>query len=486
MRDLLGVTSVSDSRVSDLLVGDFDGPISTAAWQIYQDVGEKIARMVMTGPNRSKFISCDPAQAGCLDDTIKTFGRKAFRRPLSVDELARFQQLGKTTPAPTAEELAETTLYAFLVSPSFLMLPELATDKPANDIVGTGVRLSSHEVATRLSMFVWGSIPDDQLNEAADKDALQDKEAILAQAKRMLLVKEKATPMLEAFHQRWTHIDDASGHWYKSRHDTAKYPLYSDKASAIMPAEMNAFFDDVMFGHGTFKDYFLSTAAFVNQDNAAIYGLDPKGFGSDLKRVELDAMQRSGFLTRAGFLSSYANYESTSPFMRGTFISLNLLGIEIPTPSPTANTLLTGDYKTNREYLTALTSPPDCNRCHAILNPFGFALENYDAIGAWQTVDPRGGAIDAAVTITSGSGQPSKQISSPQQLMQELASLPAVQRIYAQSWVSFAYGRKPSWEDQCVVGALAAKLASDGYELLSVPAELTQAESFSTRARGML
>src|SRR5262249_14240318 len=129
VRDLLGVTGVgTDNKpASQLLVADSDGPMTPDTWRIYQDVAGQIARAVMAGPNKSKFIGCDPAAAGCMEETIRTFGRKAFRRPLTDAEVARFQKLGQTTPAGTPNEVAETTLHAFLVSPSFLLLPELTT-----------------------------------------------------------------------------------------------------------------------------------------------------------------------------------------------------------------------------------------------------------------------------------------------------------------------------------------------------------------------
>ena len=174
MRDLLGVTSVgSDSKTpSQLLVADSDGPMTPDAWRIYQDVGDQIAHAVMSGPNKSRFISCDPTAAGCMEQTIRAFGRKAFRRPLTEAEVARFQKLSQTTPPGTPDEVAETTLFAFLVSPSFLLLPELTTTA---DPSGQGIQLSSHELATRLSFLLWGSIPDDTLDAAADADQLQTK-----------------------------------------------------------------------------------------------------------------------------------------------------------------------------------------------------------------------------------------------------------------------------------------------------------------------
>ncbi|HYQ01671.1 MAG TPA: DUF1592 domain-containing protein [Polyangiaceae bacterium] len=487
MRDLLGVTALpstgtgGDQPLSNFLVADFDGPLNTQAWDAYQDVAEKIAHAVMTGPNRSKFISCDPAQAGCMDNTIETFGRKAFRRPLSDDELVRFQQLGKTTPAPSAAELAETTLFAFLVSPSFLMLSELATDKQ----VDGKIQLSSNEVATRLSMMLWDSIPDDQLNTAADKNELQTGEQILAQAKRMLLVKEKVAPVIEAFHQYWTHGDDPGAHWWKGHHDATRFPLYTANAATAMQAELDAFFDDVIFGHGTFADLFLSNAAFVNRDNAAIYGLDPAGYGTDLKRVELDAKQRSGFLTRAGFLSSYANETRTSPALRGAFIA-SILGIQIGAPPPgAAQQTVTGDFVTNRQYFEALTqSGPPCRNCHEVFNPAGFALENFDAIGAWQTVDQLGGAIDAKATVKLGNGLQDVEVSSPRELMQAIAKAQKAQDQYVEAWISFAYRRPDSSLDHCLANDFEFRIHNGDYEVLNLITDLTQPDSFRMRVRG--
>ena len=485
VRDLLGVTSVgSDGKTaSQLLVADSDGPMTPDAWRIYQDVGGQIAHAVMTGPNKSKFISCDPAAAGCLDQTVKTFGRKAFRRPLTDAEVARFQKLGQTTPAGTPAEVAETTLLGFLVSPSFILLPELTTTP---NPMGQGVQLSGHEVATRLSFLLWGSVPDDMLNAAADANQLQTKDKILAQAQRMIAVREKTGPLVAAFHRDWVQMNNGNAHWWKIDHDTKTYPLYSAAAKPSWQAELDAFFQDVAFAGGSFKELLLSNVAFVNKDNAAIYGLDPSKYAADLTRVELDATQRPGFMTRAGFLSSYAGYNATSPILRGAFISVYMLGVNPGPPIPGA-TMMTvqGNFKTQRAYVEALTKPAQCTGCHTIINPLGFALENYDGIGKWQTVDPRGGAIDGSVTtatVNFGGGN-TKQISSAAQLMQEIAQTPKAKQLYAQAWVSYAFGRDPNANDQCVVDQLNAKLSQSGYSILNLLADLTQADSFRSRVR---
>ena len=487
VNSVLGVTTVgTDNKLpSQLLVADSDGPMTPDAWRIYQDVGGRIARAVMTGPNKSKFISCDPAAAGCLEQTIKTFGRKAFRRPLTDLEVARFNKLSQTTPPGTPDEVAETTLQAFLVSPSFLLVPELTTTK---DPSGRAIQLSNYEIATRLSFLLWGSVPDDALNAAADANQLQTKEQILAQAQRMIAVRENTGPLVAAFHRNWVQMDNGNAHWWKIDHDTKTYPLFSAAAKPSWQAELDAFFQEVAFGGGSFKDLLLSNVAFVNKDNAALYGLDPSKYGADLTKVPLDAMQRPGFMTRAGFLSSYAGFNSTSPILRGAFISVYMLGVNPGPPIPGATMMtVNGNFKTQREYVEALTKPSACAGCHSgIINPPGFVLENYDGIGKWQTTDPRGGPIDAAVTtatVNFGDGN-SKPISSPLQLMQEIAQTPKAKQLYAQAWVSYAFGRDPNANDQCVVDQLDLKLSQNGYTILTLLADLTQADSFRLRVRG--
>lgn len=485
VRDLLGVTGVGadDKPPSQLLVADSDGPMTPDAWRLYRDVAGQIARATMTGPNKPRFIGCDAAAAGCLEQTIRTFGRKAFRRPLTDAELARFQKLGQTTPAGTPDEVAEATLHSFLVSPSFLLLPELAITA---SLSGQGVLLSSHELASRLSFLLWGSVPDEQLSAAADANELQTKEQILAQAKRMIAVREKTGPLLAAFHRDWVQMNNGNAHWWKGDHDRTTYPLFSAAAKPSWQAELDAFFQDVAFAGGSFEDLLLSDVAFVNRDNAAIYGLDPAKYGQDLTRVQLDAAQRPGFLTRVGFLSSYAGFDATSPILRGAFISVYMLGVNPGPPIPGATMMtVSGDFKTQRAYVEALTKPAACAGCHSIINPPGFALENYDGIGKWQTVDPRGGAIDGSITtntVTFGDGR-TERISSPLQLMQEIARTPKARQLYAQAWVSYAFGRDPNANDRCLVDQLETRLSQSGYSILSLLADLSQADSFRVRAR---
>jgi hypothetical protein len=483
MRDLLGVTELSsagDQPPSALLYADFDGPPNADAWRLYQEVGEKIATEVMEGPNRSRFISCDPASEGCLTETIRSFGRKAFRRPLTDDEVERFEALGQTTPPGTPEEVAHTTLLAFLVSPSFLQITETSTE-----MEGNAIKLSHHEVAARLSFLLWDSIPDEILDAAADSGELGTKEQILEQAVRMIQVRDKTAPVVALAHRHYFGMDDTATLWWKRTHDPERYPLFSEAAMRAFRAEVDAFFEDVAFENGSFKDLFSSPIAHVNQDTAAIYGLAASDYDAEPTRVELDPTERPGVLTRGGFLSSFSNFDATSPMLRGSFISMRLLGVNpgAPLPGVASRPRPPGEYATQRDYVEALTSSAECRGCHAIIDQSGFVLELYDAIGKWQTVDPRGGAINPAARVMFSQDHV-KCIGSPLELMKEIVATPKANYLYAQKWVSFATRRLPNANDECIVELIASKLARQDYEILDLLADLTQTDSFRLRVRG--
>lgn len=475
IRDLFGLTEIDGKAPSDVgpLADDFEGGMTQIAWNGYKATADKIAAAVIAGP-RETFISCDPAAAGCLEDTIRAFGRKAFRRPVTDEEVASFMRLTtEVEPPGTPEENAEAILYAFLVSPSFLLIPELSQDHPEYG----GFRLSSYEVAARLSFLLWGSVPDDILNAAADADQLQTKEQILEQAQRMVQIREKAGPIVQALHRHYAVVTDGS-HFGKRQHP--QDPLFTPAVNDVMIRELDAFFEEIAYSGGSFGDLFLSDVAYVNNATAAIYGLDPASYGPELTRVQLDPEQRPGFLTRIAFLSSFAHEDTTSPALRGAYISQHIIGAKVDPPPPgAADATVEGDFETERAYVEALTGQGDCVGCHApVINPPGFVLENYDYLGAWQDVDPRGGPINATADVAFPGGV--KTISSAKQLMDEIANNDGTRAKYAQEVVEFATGRLPNDYDQCIIDDLSVKLAS-GYTLLDVLVDLSQTDSFHVR-----
>jgi hypothetical protein len=461
---------------SSFLVEDSEGSLGEIAWNGYLNAGKAIAKEVMAGPNKANFINCDAAQATCLQDTIRTFGRKAFRRPVTDAEVTSLMRLNSVTPAGTPNEVAEAILYAFMVSPSFIMIPELAQEKE-----GAEYKLSSYEVAARLSFALWDNVPDLDLNAAADANALQTKEQILAQAQRMVADRGQTGPVVAAFHRAYADIRLGS-HWDGITHDSTKFPKWTDAVRAPMMAEISAFFEEVAFNGGTFKDLFTSKVAFVNNVTAPIYGLDAGAYTAELAPVTLDDT-RPGFLTRVGFLASFSGGETTSPVLRGAYIAKNVIGIRIEDPPPDAakTPVPAGTYETQREVMEALTGLPNCRGCHAeYINPSGFILEHYDSIGGWQDTDPRGGAIDTTADVYFSDGN-TKTMSTAGELMNELGISAEAKSRYAQQWVLFTTGRSANANDQCIVDSLNTKLSSEGYKILDVLADLTQADSFRLR-----
>jgi hypothetical protein len=197
-------------------------------------------------------------------------------------------------------------------------------------------------------------------------------------------------------------------------------------------------------------------------------------------------MERPGFLTRVAFLSSFAGYAATSPILRGSFVSRNVLGIDTGPPSPAAvlPPVPSGEYQTNREYIQALTSPPECAGCHEpYLNPPGFVLERYDAVGGVQVIDPLGGPIDTVANVIVNADEEPKRIATPYELMEELVKSAGAQRLYAERWVSFATRRVPNEHDVCIVDTISARLAHPSYLIRNVMTDLSRPNSFRLRLR---
>jgi hypothetical protein len=493
VRDILGLESFENgSRPTDLLLADSFGDMDPYMWTAYQNTAAQIAAQVMGSDLKSNFMACDPAEPTCYQDTIESFGRKMFRRPLSAAEVDSFMRLTSLEPAGTPEEISQMILYAFLVSPSFIMVPEVAE---GDQVAGMQVPLNSHEVAMRLSLALWGSVPDEALSKAADDGLLTTKEQIMEHAARMIKDRTRASAQLVAAHSKYLNVSDTT-HWWQNNPDAEKYPEYSAAAMPVLQQEMDMFFDEIAFNDGTFKDLFLSNVGFVNQDSAPIYGLNPADYGPEIERVEYPAGERPGFLTRAGFLVSKAHATSTSPILRGAFITIDVLGINPGAPDPNALKTPIPDrtYSTQREVIDALTEAPSCRACHEkFVNPPGYVLERYNPAGVLQDMDtsylpdattPLGGAVDASASVTFSAAN-IKQVNTAEEMMQEIVMETEPARIYAEKLVSFVMNRLPNKNDACLVNELATKLNSmDGYTILNTFSDMAQADSFLARTVG--
>ncbi|HEY3496356.1 MAG TPA: DUF1592 domain-containing protein [Polyangiaceae bacterium] len=497
VRDLLGLTTLSamgDSVPSNLLATDQGGGLTDVGWAAYKVVGEAIAAQVMADPvMKGKFISCDPAVGTCLHDTVVSFGRKAFRRPLSADEIAAFVDViaagPEITPTGAPAEVAQALLFMFLVSPQFIQREELVETSD-----GAGhFALSQHEVATRLAYMMWSSTPDDILSKAADDQALGTPAQVLAQAERML-ADPRARDMTSAFH-RYYMLMGLNTRWDNTNKDTTVYPAFNRGLVPRLQEETEMFFDYIVFAKGgTFEDLLTNTTAFVSSATAPFYGLDPAKFTTSLTETTLDA-NRPGFLTRLGFLNAYSAADHTSPILRGAFITKEVLGIPIDAPPPGAEMTelpaASDALDTNRKRFAQMTSGPDCTGCHTpYINPPGFVLEAFDTVGSWQTTEmgPNGAvAVDTVADVAidnEESATSTVHVTNPAELMAAIASAPMAKARYASKWVSFAYHREGSPDDACSVQQLAAKMTASGYTVKNLIMDLTQTLSFRVRVAG--
>jgi hypothetical protein len=489
VNDLLGITALTANNnqpPSALLADDSNGPLTDIAWNGYLSAAEKIAVQVMaTAANKSKYITCDPTAAGtagttCLQNTIMAFGRKAYRRPVSSAELTNLMRFTSLTQTHTGNDTAESILYAMLASPSFIALPELGTTP---DPTTTGaLQLTPYEVATRLSFLIWNSVPDDMLNSAADNNQLGTAAQIRAQALRMLQ-STKASAVASTFHRAYAQIMNGS-HW--TNNTTHSIGNYTSATYSDAMAELDAFFADLVVNGGTFNDLFNSPNGYVTKNTAPIYGVTSTA--TTPTKMALDATKRPGFLSRVGFLSTFAHDATTSPILRGAFITQVMLAIPVGAPDPKFLNMTppVANYTTQRQAMDALTMGAPCNSCHTTLvNPPGYVMERYSAIGAWQDTDPLGGAIDSTADVTlSTVPMVTKTLSSPADLMAAIGAQPNAQRNYAEKFVSFATQRSPNQNDTCIVDTLSTNMATPTYSIASMMADYTQADSFRLRTMG--
>jgi hypothetical protein len=489
VKDLLGITtlaSASNQAPSSLLAEDSTGPLTDIAWNGYLSAAEKIAAAVMANAtSKGMYISCDPNAAGttgttCLQNTIMTFGRKMFRRPLTTTEVTGFMRFNSLTPAHTGNDVAEAILYAFLASPSFIALPELGQTM---DTANAGaLQLTSYEVATRLSFLLWNSVPDATLNTEADMNRLTTGAQIRTQALRMLQ-SPKAAAVATTFHRAYSNIAIGTPWTNNTMHSIGNFTSATYNAAM---AEQDAFFADVVTSGGTFADLFTSPNGFVSSPLASIYGVTSTA--TTPTKMALDAAKRPGFLTRVAFLSTFDHESTSSPILRGAFITQRVLAIPVGDPDPRFLQMMppTGNYTTNRAAMEALTANAPCNSCHTTkVNPPGFVLERFNAVGAWQDTDPLGGAINSTAEITlSTVPEVKKTVTGPAELMAEIAKAPNAQRNYVEKFVSFASGRTPNPNDTCIVDQLSTSMGTPTYTLASMMADYTQNDSFRLRTLG--
>jgi hypothetical protein len=408
----------------------------------------------------------------CARIDLANLASRAYRRPATkeeVDALMHFVDLAQQQ-GDTLEQGMRVALEATLISPHFLFRIERDPDS-ANPVAAH--RLTDFELAARLSYFLWSSMPDAELERIAGQNQLRDPEILTAQVKRML-ADPKSSALVENFAGQWLELRNLNS----VKPDPDKFPEFP-ALRADMRKETELFFDSILHENRSIVDFIDGKYSFLNERLAKFYGV-PGVEGEQFRRVDLSAVpERSGILTQASVLtvSSYPN--RTSPVIRGKYVLENILNDPPPPPPPNVPSLddsTVGMVRSMRAQLEAHRANPVCASCHTRMDPLGFGLENYDAIGRYRTMDGKF-PIDSTGTLPSG-----KSFANAAQMKQILRTNSlAFAQCLTEKLMTYGLGRGMERFDKPAIRAISQTTAADGYRFDTLILEIAKSMPFQMR-----
>ena len=414
--------------------------------------------------------------AANIRKTIETFVTRAYRRPLQPGELERLVQLGRGVyeDEGTLEDALRVVFQAALSSPYFIFRVELDAE-PENSAAIHPV--APYELATRLSYFLWSSMPDAELFKLAGDGSLAEPKALDAQVRRMLS-DPRAGALAENFAEQWLQTRFLAG----STPDPDIFPGFDEPLRAAMRQETRLFFGAIVSEDRSMMDFIDSDFTYVNGRLARHYGIDGVS-GEEFKRVSVKGSPRGGVLTQGSILTLTSYPTRTSPVFRGKWVLEQLLGTPPPPPPPDVPDLdgeggavLTGSL---RQRLEKHRLDPACAVCHDRLDPLGFALENFDAVGAWREFDGKF-LVDAKAVLPGG-----KPFEGPDELKVLLKNSPKpFIRSLSEKMLTYALGRGLEYYDKCTIDQLVDLAAAKGYKISSLISGIVQSDTFRFRRGG--
>ena len=434
----------------------------------------KITGMSET-PSRAKIFICTPASAAeeqaCAQQIIANLAQHAFRRPVTDEDmqpLLAFYQKGRQ--AGTFDAGIRDALSAILASPSFLYRVEAASDNVRT--------LNDFELASRMSFFMWSSLPDQELLDLAAKNELSQPQVLQAQVHRML-ADPRAVSLTNDFAFQWLNIakmDTISPARAQFSYASAQYdprPLFRK--------ELQLFIDSIFRSDRSVVDLLTADHTYLNEELALLYGRqDVKG--GEFRRVTLTDPNRFGLLGKGAVLMTTANPDRTAPVLRGAWIMERILGTPQATPPPNVPTLtafVASKPTTVRERTEVHRRNPPCSGCHSIMDPLGFALENFDTVGEFRAIDPQTHTlIDTAATMPDGT-----RMAGPADLHKALAARgqQLVQTI-TEKLMTYAIGRPMIYSDMPTVRAIAREAAADNNRFEAIVLGVVNSDAFRKRA----
>jgi hypothetical protein len=427
---------------------------------------------------RQKVVGCAPAGATdetCMRTFVTNFGRRAFRRPLSADEVTAYAGVGKTAATALTDFWGgvQYALAGLLQSPNFLYRTEIGV---ADAAAPGGRSLDGYELASRLSFMLWGTTPDDALLDAAGAKSLTTVDGLRAQADRLLASPRAQDTVVEVLSQmlRLGDLDTLA-------QSATLFPAASSPTlGASMRGETQAFVRDLVTRDGDYRDLFTSTQTFLNPELAKLYGV-PAPAGTGFVSAVLPATgPRAGYLGQASFLALNAHPDGTSPTFRGKFIVETLLCNSIPPPPNDVITEIPekDKTKTKREQLKVHQTLPTCGACHALMDPLGLALEKFDGIGVYRDTD-RGMALDVTGTIGGIAFNGARELGQVLGGMLKTAEgNPETADCLVRNLFRAATGHLESAGDAPVVNVLSSAFSADGFKVRGALARLVASDAF--------
>jgi hypothetical protein len=423
--------------------------------------------------NRRRVLTCDPnTGSACVEQIVASLARRAYRRPATKSEVAallKFVTLARAQGL-SPERGIQLAIQAMLVSPKFLFRVEEGVGPTSADGVR---RLSDLELASRLSYFLWSSMPDEALLRVAEAGKLRAPGVLHAQVKRML-ADRKSAALTENFAGQWLELRNLE---FVSP-DARVFPEWGLDLRDAMATETRMFFEYTLRENRPLSDYLDAKYTFVNERLAKHYDI-PGVTGQEFRKVDLATDQRGGLLGQGSVLTLSSFGTRTSTVLRGKFVLENILGTPPPPPPPDVPVLnenAVGFTASLRQQMEEHRSNPICASCHARMDPLGFGLENYDGIGMWRTMDGKF-PIDASGVLPDG-----RSFSGPTELRKLLmADLPRFARSLTQKMLTYALGRGLEPFDRRTVTEIERKLAADDYRFQTMVYGIVDSIAFQRR-----
>ncbi len=451
--------------------------ISPLLTDYYFRAADEIAMQVLA--NAESFLTCPVGSLDtiCLTTFLNEYGAKAWRRPLADAERDKLIQLYTATSQTSGPEIAlRMVVQGLLLSPNFLFRTELGDPQTAS---GTATTLTDYELASALSYTVWDAPPDAALLARAASGTLHDRATFQAEARRLLSATPKVAPALHSFIQQWLKTDNLG----LRQKDPTLFPMYTPEVAASLSEETDRFVDSIVFDSGgdkTFRSLLTARYGFVNASTAPLYGVQATGTG--LVQSNLNPAERRGILTQAAFLAAHSNSDKTGVPARGTFIRQMILCGAVPPPPGNFKfdpSVITDDM-TEREKFEIHRRSPVCATCHALFDPLGIAMENYDPIGRYRATD-KGKTIDASGTIPLADNATMVTFTDYVNLIDQLAAGSDVYDCFSSQYLQYATGRKLEQIDGCDAEAVAKAFRASAYRLDELVLGIIMSPGFATR-----